>query len=226
MATPTAPHFRIAYRQSLGSGEEMVTTVRLAQGTPNPTGPLSASAAQVAAAAAPHFDTWRTAVASRRIAQWQPLDLTVYRISGTGLADDQATAVVNTGAGTGTGAALPLETSLVISLLTGAPGARRRGRTYLGGFLASMMSSVSTERGRFQASSVTAELTAFEGLLTGLRGLSQSVPGALLPVVVSGATTPPSAFTITQVRCDDVPDVQRRRTKDQKGNVTTRNVPF
>ena len=216
MAVPTAPHCRIAINQSLGQGEVMVTTVKMGRGSTAPTGSIGATAEEIATATIASINTWLTSLSGTRIVGWTGTGVDYYLVGSNGLAYQQASRGVTAPAGNLSAAALPLETAMVLTLLTGGPGARRRGRTYMGGFSTAVMSAVATERGKFIATQALAQANHFKTLLQGLTTACASLTGgALVPVVVSNASTPPSGYTITSIRVGDVPDVQRRRTDSQ-----------
>lgn len=114
---------------------------------------------------------------------------------------------------------------MVVTLLTGAPGARRRGRSYLGGFVVGAMDNSTLRRGYFVPGVRNSEGTAFAGFLSAINDAAATSDGRQHGAcVVSNASSPPSARWITQVRVGDVPDVQRRRSASQIESYATTDV--
>lgn len=106
-------------------------------------------------------------------------------------------------AGTGT-LGKPLQTSLVISLLTGRPGRSYRGRLYLPYWGAPTLQ----DTGRVAASSRQSIVDAMQVWLTAV-GAAAPIGGGLELVVVS--QTIGIAARVNQLSIGDVPDTQRRR---------------
>ena len=108
-------------------------------------------------------------------------------------------------AGTGTGGTTPLQTSLVATLLTGQAGRSYRGRIYV----PAPNISISSDH-QVSLSDITAVANGVAQYLswTKLAAILPSGNG-LLGVVASEKRL--AATSITQVRVDSKPDVQRRR---------------
>lgn len=113
-----------------------------------------------------------------------------------------------TGVGTGATAPLPNQCCLVVTLMTGRPGRRYRGRIYLP-FIGAALTS-----GQLTSAQCTTYANAVAGHLSAVKdangtGGFQPANPAVMSSVVS-ALTP-----ITQVRVDSKIDIQRRRAEKQ-----------
>jgi len=99
---------------------------------------------------------------------------------------------------------LPTEVAMAVSLITGRAGRTGRGRFYLGGLGAGLL----TPQGRFQAAETAAVGTAFAGFANGIRQPGLDFQGCRLVVLSRTANI---NSDVLEVRVGDVPDVQRRR---------------
>jgi hypothetical protein len=192
----------------------MVSTVKMAGGG-GTISPVAGTAQEVLDRSKTAWGAWGTAVKGGRSRDWSMTGLSCYKVSSTGLSIDQAETQFDAISGGTSNWPLPLSTSMVLTLNTGGPGARRRGRTYLGGFGTGAMGTTNAESGRFLTALCLAEAQYWAGLLNALDAANGPNTSALNPVVISNTSSPPAAFTITSVRAGNVPDVQRRRTADQ-----------
>lgn len=104
--------------------------------------------------------------------------------------------------GSSTGGILPLQTSLVITLLTPVGGRRARGRLYTSGW-----TEDDNNAGRPEVAAITDYLQACDDLYS--RALALTVPYEWVVVsnVAGGQVNP-----VVQARMDNVWDTQRRRT--------------
>lgn len=113
-------------------------------------------------------------------------------------------------AGTGAAQTLPNQIALVVSLLTGLPGRRRRGRAYLPPVIITAMGST----GLATTSAATTLVNAFASMLSAVKD-SPTSPAE--PVVMSRVGT--SMTPITQCRVDTRFDVHRSRASSETGAV-------
>jgi hypothetical protein len=114
-----------------------------------------------------------------------------------------AVAAVDPARGTGTGAgSLPLQTCMVVTLLTGAAGRRNRGRMYIPAYGAVIA-----------ANEFTAEIGT---ILNGIKNWWNAAQGSGVDgrfVVYSSVGS--TVRNITSLRVDSRPDIQRRRANTQ-----------
>jgi hypothetical protein len=129
---------------------------------------------------------------------WQFVNV-YYYAGGSNHAAMQAVAALAANVGTRAGGGSPIDTCSVVSLRTGFPGRSQRGRMYL-----PQHDTVSATTGQIVgttatdfANNVALFLNTFSGARPGWGAVVSRTLGSSLP--------------ITQVLCDTIPDVQRRR---------------
>jgi hypothetical protein len=145
----------------------------------------------------------------------------VYALSAAGLAEEQAQATFGTTAkGIGTSSALPPEVALTVSLRTGLPGRRMRGRLYLGGFTTSALGDTGIATTAVQQQ-VAQALQRFG---TDMKMQTATSVDTLNWVVLSRAATATTA--ITQVRVGSLFDVQRRRQHSLSETFDSRTITY
>lgn len=126
----------------------------------------------------------------------------------------QSIPVTPTFDGSGT-ADQPYQSCVVFSMLTGIPGASYRGRNYWPGLGLNM-----TSTGRFSGTAPLAEDWA--SLLYDF-GQEAPVGGPARPAIFS--RTRDEVTAVTQIRCGDVPDTQRRRRDGLAENYAVQEYP-
>lgn len=161
--------------------------------------------------------TWATAINSLNSGAFWPVTL-MSLISSTGgirgvrveYIDEsgnlaQAAEYIRPTVITGTGSmSKPLQTSMVVSLLSGRPGRSFRGRL----FLPYWGSPILGTDGRIPPAGRDSVLAAMQVWLTAV-GAAAPIGGGMVLAVVSQTTG--LAVRITQLQIGDVPDTQRRR---------------
>lgn len=182
--------------------------------------------------AIPMFTAWATTL---QPTLWESeTDFNTLRVSQVGpdgleIAASDGPVPVVTGAGAG---ALPPQTALVITMRTGRPGRKFRGRSYCP---LTASQAMDTSGNKVLAGTQTVALNAYESLLEALstlilqdvqlrpvvasRGSLLSAPGVDPPVFGPGANT-----QITQISCGDLADSQRRRRNARLEVYTNRTI--
>lgn len=133
-----------------------------------------------------------------------------------------AVATANTDVpGSHAGAVLPLQDSVVVSLRTGTPGPRGRGRFYLPTLPTAFMGS----HGRLDSSVPPTIATAAKAFLEGLVYSSPSGAGAHTRTIVTGSPWV-NYSAITQVKVGDLVDTQRRRRRQLDEAYSSEDVDY
>jgi len=136
--------------------------------------------------------------------------VTVYGYgSGIGPADFQGEAVFTERDGISAGASLPLQCAVVVSLRTGRPGRRGRGRMYV-----PVTASTLTDH-QLAAGNAASLSAAIGGFFTNLND-STLIPGSVC--VLSQVDV--EAHLVTSVIVDSRVDIQRRRADSQMATQT------
>jgi hypothetical protein len=130
-----------------------------------------------------------------------------YRLNELGRAIEQKEEVWTTQLGGATSVIAPLSMAVVASFKTAVPGRRARGRMYLGGVGINVIDGVT---GRVSATARGALAVSINRLLTGINtfgvDFQQPTVRAVVLSRVAGLT-----YRITQIKVDDIVDVQSRR---------------
>jgi hypothetical protein len=199
------PYARIRILGTLPGGEEW--SIGVAFTGDFDTHPMSSAALQA----------WATAVAALNTgkvfgAVWGGLLSTVgfvttvraeYYATGTTLSDVREALLTTPAAGTGT-PSKTYQSAVVVSLLSGIPGRRTRGRIYLPA-LAATLSSTTLRLAPTLAQSISDEASNW---LLAVQDAGPTEP-AMVPAIWSSVNA--SAIAVSSVRVGDVLDTQRRR---------------
>lgn len=108
---------------------------------------------------------------------------------------------IASGAGTATGKDLPVQCALVVTLLTGLPGRRRRGRMYW------PLNQATLVTNQLSLAQITSIVEAQESWFNDLQTLTTAFAPVVLSQVGAGSTAP-----VTALRADTIVDIQRRRS--------------
>ena len=142
--------------------------------------------------------------------------------AGASTSFSQGQAAVSPVTGTGSGSLLPLRTAVAISKRTDLAGRSHRGRFYLP---ATAGLTIGAD-GQFTSANAASMCNAMGTLVQGFNNATWA-PGGITTAkaVVSSMNHVGAPNPITQLRCDTLPDTQRRRTnKDTANAVQTANI--
>lgn len=131
--------------------------------------------------------------------------VTVYAYpTGGPLAGFVGESAITGGTGTATGSSLPLQCACVVTLLTGLPGRRRRGRMYW------PINNATLVTNQMTLTQITSIVEAQESWFNDLQTLTTAFAPVVLSQVGAGSTAP-----VTALRADTRMDIQRRRAANE-----------